>query len=270
MFAMRPRRALALFALGASILAPAVARAQSTTDGAVGGTVYDAAGAVVPGASVVVRNVQTNAEATTITDSSGFFRVVQLRPGGYDITITAAGFSPFKAQDTVVAVGNLTSLSPHLTVGGAGQTVTVTGENPLVNTSTPDVSSIVDQRQIDNLPINGGRWSSFALLTPGVVSNPSGFGLLSFRGQSELLNNNTVDGAHNTHAYFSDERGRTRLQYSSSEEAVQEFQVNTSNYSSEYGRSAGGVINTVTKSGTNSLHGQAFFRDRDNDWGAFT
>ncbi len=270
MFATRPRTAFAALAVAASILTPAALRGQSTTDGAVGGTVYDAAGAVVPNASVVVHNVQTNAEVKTTTDSSGFFRVMQLQPGGYDITITASGFSPFKAQGTTVVVGNLTSLTPHLTVGGTGQTVTVTGENPLVNTSTPDVSSVVDQRQIDNLPINGGRWSSFALLTPGVVSNSAGFGLLSFRGQSELLNNNTVDGADNNQAYFSEERGRTRLQYSSSEEAIQEFQVNTSNYSSEYGRSAGGVINTVTKSGTNTLHGQAFFRDRDNDWGAFT
>jgi Carboxypeptidase regulatory-like domain len=246
MFATRPRRAFTLLAVAASILTPAVTSAQSTTDGAVGGTVYDAAGAGVPNASVVVHNVQTNAEATTTTDSNGFFRVIQVQPGGYDVTITAAGFSPFKAQGTTVAVGNLTSLTPHLAVEGTGQTVTVTGENPLINTSSPDVSSIVDQRQIDNLPINGGRWSSFALLTPGVVSNSAGFGLLSFRGQSELLNNNTVDGADNNQAYFSEERGRTRLQYSSSEEAVQEFQVNTSNYSSEYGRSAGGVINTVT------------------------
>ncbi|HEX6495278.1 MAG TPA: TonB-dependent receptor [Acidobacteriaceae bacterium] len=268
MFAIRPRRVLALLAFATIALAPATIHAQSTTDGAIGGTVYDPAGAVVPNASIRIHNTQTNAEATATTDSNGFFRVIQLQPGGYDVTINASGFSLFKAQGTVVTVGALTNLSPHLTVGAEGQTVTVTGENPLVNTSTPEVSSVVDQRQIDNLPINGGRWSSFALLTPGVVSNSSGFGLLSFRGQSELLNNNTIDGADNNQAYFSEERGRTRLQYSTSEEAIREFQVNTSNYSSEYGRSAGGVINTVTKSGTNSLHGQAFFRDRDNDWGS--
>ncbi len=270
MFVSRSPRALALLALTTAVLAPVAIHAQSTTDGAIGGTVYDIVGAVVPNATVVVRNTQTNAEVTATSDAQGFFRVIQLQPGGYDVTITASGFSSYKAQNTVVAVGSLTNLSPHLLVGNTGQTVTVSGDNPLVNTTSPDVSSIVDQRQIDNLPINGGRWSSFALLTPGVVSNQSGFGLLSFRGQSELLNNNTVDGADNNQAYFSEERGRTRLQYSSSEEAVREFQVNTSNYSAEYGRSAGGVVNTVTKSGTNSLHGQAFFRDRDNDWGAFT
>ena len=125
-----------------------------------------------------------------------------------------------------------------------------------------------DQTAISNLPINGGRWSSFAILTPGVVSDSSGFGLLSFRGISTLLNNNTVDGADNNQAFFSEERGRTRAGYSTPQLAVEEFQVNTSNYSAEYGRSAGGVVNTLPRSGTNSVHGEADFFDRDNDWGA--
>ena len=99
------------------------------------------------------------------------------------------------------------------------------------------------------------------------MANSDGFGLLSFRGISYLLNNNTVDGADNNQAYFSEERGRTRIGYSTSQAAVQEFQVNTSNYSAEYGRSAGGVINTVTKSGGNQFHGELFFYDRDNDLG---
>src|SRR5207248_8335389 len=103
--------------------------------------------------------------------------------------------------------------------------------------------------------------SNFALLTPGVVNNSSGFGLISVRGISALLNNNTVDGADNNQAFFSEERGRTRAGYSSPKVAVQEFQINTSNYSAEYGRAAGAVINTVTKSGTNSLHGEAYFYD---------
>ena len=106
------------------------------------------------------------------------------------------------------------------------------------------------------------------MLIPGVGANTSGFGLLSFRGISTLLNNNTVDGADNNQAFFSEERGRTRAGYSTPKTAIEEFQVNTSNYSAEYGRSAGGVVNTVTKSGTNSIHGEAFFYDRDNVWGA--
>src|SRR5206468_10712095 len=137
-----------------------------------------------------------------------------------------------------------------------------------INFTSPDFAPTLDQTAISNLPINGGRWSNFALLTPGVVSDSNGFGLLSFRGISTLLNNNTVDGADNNQAFFSEERGRTRAQYSTTQAAVQEFQVNSSNYSAEYGRSAGGVVNTVTKSGTNQIHGNAFFYDRDNNWAA--
>ena len=120
-----------------------------------------------------------------------------------------------------------------------------------MHTQDVAISTTIDQNAIDNLPINGRRWSNFALLTPGVVSNADGYGLLSFRGISFLLNNSTVDGADDNQAYFSEERGRTRASYSVSQAAVQEFQVNASNYSAEYGRAAGGVINTVTKSGSN-------------------
>jgi hypothetical protein len=126
----------------------------------------------------------------------------------------------------------------------------------------------VDQSSISNLPINGGRWSNFVLLTPGAVNDINGFGLISFRGMSTLLNNNTIDGGDNNQAFFSEERGRTRVGYSSAKAAVQEFQVNTSNYSAEYGRSAGAVVNTVTKSGTNQYHGEVYYYDRDNEWGA--
>lgn len=116
--------------------------------------------------------------------------------------------------------------------------------------------------------MNNYRWSSYALLTPGVVSDSNGFGLLSFRGQSTLLNNVTFDGADDNQAFFAEERGRTRAGYSTAKASIQEFQVNTSNYSVEYGRSAGGVVNAVTKSGTNAMHGEAYFFDRDAEWGA--
>ena len=144
----------------------------------------------------------------------------------------------------------------------------VSSDLPQVNTTSAEFAPVVDQLQINNLPINGGRWSNFALLTPGVVNDANGFGLVSFRGISTLLNNNTIDGADNNQAFFSEERGRTRAGYSSAKAAVQEFQVNTSNYSAEYGRSAGGVVNTVSKSGSNQLHGEGYFYDRDNEWGA--
>ncbi len=242
--------------------------AQSTTDGAIGGTVYDTNGAVVASAKVVVRNNGTNAESTITTDGSGYFRVNKLQPGAYTVSISQQGFAPFKSEQVIVQVGSVTELSPHLAVGGNTETVDVSAEAPQINSSTPEFAPTLNQVAISNLPINGGRWSSFAVLTPGVVANASGFGLLSFRGISTLLNNNTVDGADNNQAFFSEERGRTRAGYSTPKVAIEEFQVNTSNYSAEYGRSAGGVVNTVTKSGTNSIHGEAFFYDRDNVWGA--
>ena len=257
---------LSVLAIGAML--SAIALAQSTTEGAIGGTVYDAAGAVVPNAAVVVHNNGTNAEQRVTTDSSGYFRVRQLPPANYTVTVTSQGFAPYKAENVIVQVGSLTDVSPRLGVAGSAETVSVTAETPQINTTSADFAPIVDQTQISNLPINGGRWSNFALLTPTVLNNGSGFGLISVRGISTLLNNNTIDGADNNQAFFSEERGRTRAGYSSPKVAVQEFQINTSNYSSEYGRAAGAVINTVTKSGTNSLHGEAYFYDRDNNWGA--
>src|SRR6476661_3523420 len=242
--------------------------AQSTTDGAIGGTVYDTNGAVVANAKITVRNNGTNAESTITTDGSGFFRVNKLQPGAYTVSVSQQGFAPYKAEQVIVQVGSVTDLSPRLAIGSSTETVEVTAEAPQINSSTPEFAPTLDQVAISNLPINGGRWSSFAVLTPGVVANSSGFGLLSFRGISTLLNNNTVDGADNNQAFFSEERGRTRAGYSTPKTAIEEFQVNTSNYSAEYGRSAGGVVNTVTKSGTNRIHGEGYFYDRDNDWGA--
>ncbi len=251
------------------LVASAMSLAQSTTDGAIGGTIYDKSGAVVGGAKIVVHNQGTDAEQTVNSDASGYYRVGGLRPGTYTVTITGGGLAGYKAEKVVVEVGNLTEISPKLGIGGTSEVVVVTAEAPQINYTSPEFAPVLDQTAIANLPINGGRWSNFALLTPGVVSDSNAFGLLSFRGISTLLNNNTVDGADNNQAFFSEERGRTRAGYSTPKEAVQEFQVNTSNYSAEYGRSAGGVINTVTKSGTNAIHGTGYFFDRDNDWGAF-
>ena len=242
--------------------------AQSTTDGAIGGTVFDTNGAVVANAKVFVRNNGTNAEKSITTDDSGYYRITNLPSGTYTVSINQPGFSPYKAAQVIVQVGSVTDISPRLIVGAKTETVEVTAEAPQINYTSPEFAPTLNQVAISNLPINGGRWSSFAIMTPGVVSDSSGFGLLSFRGISILLNNFTVDGADNNQAFFSEERGRTRAGYSTPKVAIEEFQVNTSNYSSEYGRSAGGVVNTVTKSGTNAFHGETYFYDRDNVWGA--
>src|SRR5207302_1088071 len=116
-----------------------------------------------------------------------------------------------------------------LAVGGAQETVQVTSEAPVINTQQQDFSTNINQTSINNLPTNGRRWSNFAILTPGTVPDGT-FGLISFRGISGLLNNNTVDGGDNNQAFFSEERGRTRIGYVVSQAAIREFQVNTSNF----------------------------------------
>ena len=247
---------------------PNALMAQSTTQGGIAGTVYDPTGAVVPNATVLIHNNGTNDEKSVSTDASGFYRVTNLQPATYTVTITATGFQTYRDGGIIVNVGALTQVSAHLVVGNVATTIEVTGQAAQLNSSTPEFAPALNQTAIENLPINGGRWSEFTLLTPGAVSDSNGFGLVSFRGISPLMNNNTVDGADNNQAFFSEERGRTRIGYSTPKVAVQEFQVNTSNYSAEYGRAAGAVINTVTKSGTNKIHGEAYFYDRSNRWGA--
>ena len=243
-------------------------QAQTAVDGAIGGTVLDSSGAVVSGAAVAVHNNGTNAEQNAVTDASGYFRVIHLQPGAYDVTVTAQGFDTFKSVNMTVQVGLLTDVQAILKVGNSAQTVEVSGEAPLVNTTSPDFAGVIAQETLHDLPENNYRWSAFALLTPGVVNDSNGYGLLSFRGQSTLLNNVTIDGTDDNQAYFSEERGRTRAGYSTIKAAVQEFQVNTSNYSVEYGRSAGGIVNSVTKSGSNQFHGEGYYNDRDSAWAA--
>ncbi|HJU54037.1 MAG TPA: carboxypeptidase regulatory-like domain-containing protein, partial [Pyrinomonadaceae bacterium] len=245
----------------------AVALAQSTTTGAIEVKVQDPNGAVVPNATIAVRNVETNQETTATTDDEGRARVVNLQPGTYTVTVNASGFGAFTQERIVVEVGVATPIEANLAIGETTGQVEVTAEAPVINTSQQDFSSNINQTSINELPINGRRWSNFALLTPGTAPDGA-FGLISFRGVSGLLNNNTVDGGDNNQAFFSEERGRTRIPYVVSQASIREFQVNTSNYSAEYGRAAGGVVNAVTKSGTNEFHGQVFFYDRDNRWGA--
>src|SRR5450631_381021 len=260
-------RVFALLILLGTVITPA-SRAQTAVDGAVGGTVVDASNAIVGGATVTVVNNGTNAEQTAKADSAGYFRVIHLQPGTYSVTITAPGFEPYKSVDATVQVGLLTTIDAHMQVGSTSQTIEVTGAAPLVNTTNPDFAGIIDQKVLHDLPVSNYRWSSYALLTPGVVNDSNGYGLLSFRGQSTLLNNVTIDGTDDNQAFFSEERGRTRAGYSTAKEAVQEFQVNTSNYSVEYGRSAGGIVNSVTKSGSNAFHGEGYYYDRDSAWNA--
>jgi hypothetical protein len=242
--------------------------AQTAVDGAIGGTVEDRSGAVVSRATILIHNNRTNAEQTVAADGSGFFRAIHLQPGIYAVTVNAPGFEAYKAENIIVTVGSLTDVEPRMAVGSTAETVEVSSAPPAINTTNNDFTNVIDQNVLESVPVNNYRWSAYALQSPGVVES-GGFGLLSFRGQSTLLNNITVDGADDNQAFFSEERGRTNVGYSTPKSAIQEFQINLSNYSTEYGRSAGGVVNAVTKSGGNQFHGEGYFLDRDSALAAF-
>ena len=221
------------FALSLILALSALAFGQSTVTGAIGGTVSNPNNEVIPNAGVTVKSTDTNKEDTATTDDQGRFRISGLQPGTYSITISGAGFSSFTKDGIVVEVGRETSITAALSIGPvSGGTVDVTSEAPAINTSQQDFSTNVNQTSINELPINGRRWSNFALLTPGAVPDGN-FGLISFRGISGLLNNSTIDGGDNNQAFFAEERGRTRISYSISQAAIREFQVNTSSYSAE-------------------------------------
>jgi hypothetical protein len=242
--------------------------AQTSTQGSISGSVLDPTGAVVPGVAVTIHNMGTNAEIKLTSDASGFYKAPLLEPGTYRVTFVASGFATFHANGVLVQVGQPTDVSPHLTVGASTTSVEVTELAPVLNLESPDFSASLNLRALQEVPINNRRWSSLAMTTPGVVSDSNGFGLVAVRGVSPILNNVEIDGADDNQAYYAEERGRTREAYSTTGAAVREFAVNTGVYSAEYGRAAGGVITSVTKSGTNQLHGQAYFWDRESKWNA--
>jgi outer membrane receptor protein involved in Fe transport len=250
-------------------LGPAALHAQSTTQGAISGTVMDSSGAVIPAASVTIQNKATNFTVKLAADASGSFYAPLLEPGNYTVSIMASNFAGYRADNVVVVVGQVTSLLPHLAVAASTSEVVVTEQTPIMNLSSPDFTDTLNSTALQNIPINNRRWSSLAMTTPGAVSDSTGYGYVSVRGIQYTLNNVEIDGADDNNEFYAEERGRTREAYSTSGAAVREFAVNTGVYSAEYGRAAGGVITSVTKSGTNQLHGQAYFWDRESNWNAF-
>lgn len=246
---------------------PVFLSAQALGSSGIEGTVMDSSGAVIPGATVTIRNVATGASRTVTADSGGRYRIVLLQPGDYEVVGEYSGFATVKRLGVRLEVGSTATVDLELPVAAAAETITVTEAAPVTEPERTEVTDIVSARAVENLPINGRRWDNFALLTPGV--SPDGtFGLVSYRGIAGLYNNNQVDGADNNQAFFSEARGRTRVVYTISQSSIREFQVGLSNFSAEFGRAAGGTINAVTKSGTNEFHGQAFYFLRDDIWNA--
>lgn len=267
--AMTHNKAMRALALACVLAGASMAPAQNTTQGAIAGTVFDPAGAAVPNATIVIHNDGTNAETRLTAGGSGEYKAPSLEPGTYTVTISAPGFSDLRTTSIVVQVQQVTELNPHLTTGAESSTVEVTAEIPAINFESPEFGGHLSNREIENIPINNRRWSTLALTTPGVTVDTSGFGLLQFRAIAPTLNNVQIDGADDNQAFFGEERGRTRAGYSTSQAMVREFSVNTGVYSAEFGRAVGGVVNSVTKTGTNNLHGEAYFYRRDDSLGAF-
>ena len=251
------------------LMVASVGLAQSATQGAISGTVLDPTGAAIPSATILIHNDATGANQTVSSSESGTFRAPQLAPGTYTVTITAASFTKQTETSVIVQVNLVTELNPHLSTGSETQTVEVTAQAPVLQFESPAYGGHLDNKEIESIPINNRRWSSLALTTPAVTNDASGFGLLSFRAISAVLNNVEIDGADDNQAFFSEERGRTRAGYSTSQAAVREFQVNTGVYSAEYGRAVGGVVNSVTKSGGNEFHGEVYFYNRNSSRSAF-
>lgn len=255
-------RTYLLLALAVCTVVPAAAQSLAGL-GAINGVVRDASGAVVPAAKVVVSNAQNGIRRNLETNESGLFAAPSLAPGeGYEVSVLKEGFAAYTAKEIAIQVGQNVTLNVNLDVKAQTQEVTVTTSAPIVDESKTGVSQVVGSREIQNLPINGRRVDSFVLLTPGVVSDGT-FGLVSFRG---IAGGNAylTDGNDTTNQFYNENAGRTRISTQISQDAVQEFQVLTNGYSAEFGRASGGVINTVTRSGGNDVHGTAywFFRNR--------
>jgi hypothetical protein len=253
---------LACFAMLFALCAGAFAQGNQ---GTLSGTTSDPSGAVLTGSKVTATNTDTGEAFTNTTNADGLFVFPLLPVGRYKIEAGHAGFSTLN-QNVQITVGAKVDLKLSLPVATGNETVQVTAEAPVVETTRSSESDTVGDRQIANLPTNGRNFLDFTLLTPNVVRDARG-GDLSFAGQRGTLNSLTVDGTDNNNTFFGQTLGRTgsgRAPYQFSQDAVQEFQVNTNGYSAELGRAGGAVINVITKSGTNNFHGTAFefFRDR--------
>ena len=253
---MRKNVAIFMFVLLASFAGAAFA--QTAGSGTITGTLTDPSGAVVPGAEVLVKNTDTGIERKTASNEAGIYNATFLRPGHYEVSASKAGFASVLRKELTLQVGETMTVDFSMILKTAQELVTVTGQESVVDTEKTELSQVVSTAQVENLPLAGRRWETFVLLTPN-VTNDGGTGLASYRGISGLYNSTAVDGANNNQAFFSEAKGRTTVPYVYSMDSIQEFQVSSSNYSAELGQAAGGVVNAVTKSGTNALHGDLFY-----------
>ena len=260
------KKSMRWFGLGAGvlglILAVALGGSAQTSTGTITGTVSDPQALAMVGVDVVVLDTDTGAKATYPTNASGLYVASLLEPGNYEVTASKSGFQTVIEKGIVLHVGETLTVDIQMPLQAAQGSMTVTEQAPLLETEKTAQSQTVTQSLVEGLPMVARRWENFVLLTPGVTTDGTS-GLSSFHGISGLYNGNSVDGANNTQAFFSEARGRAIIvAYVYSPDSIKEFEVSASNYSAEYGQAAGGVVNAVTRSGSNELHGDLFYNLR--------
>jgi len=264
-----------LLLIGLAFGLAGVMRAQTDT-GRVTGTVKDTTGALVPGATVTLTNTDTEAKQTRTADSDGSFSFAGVVRGSYKVEASSSGFVT-ASQSFVLQVSQVQTIEFHLTVGSASTTIEVTDAAPLVDLSTSSVGEVVEGKQITELPLNGRNFTQLALLTPGVTrgqygssasgvngdaetfrNQESGGGSISSNGLRQQANNYILDGLDNNEALVN------TLVFFPNIEGTQEFRVNTSVAPAEFGRAGGAIVQTSIKSGTNDVHGSAFWFARSS------
>src|SRR6266404_2390706 len=239
----------------------------ASASGRLEGLVLDSAGAAVPGATVVITNKETSVFTTLKTDEEGHFVALYLPPGVYEVSVEKEGFQKQVLQDTAVEVGTTTTLHPRLTVGHVETSVIVSASAVAVDPTQSSLGTVVDNQSIQSLPLNGRNFTDFALLTPGATTDGD-FGMISFNGIAGNFNNYTVDGGNNNNAFFAQQIGRTSIPFQFSEDVIQEFQVTSTGYEAEFGQAGGGLVNSVTKSGGNIVHGDGYYYIQDSAFSA--
>ena len=260
---------VALLAVLASIsFAPSAGAGQVTTATLVG-VVTDQTGGALPGATVNVRSIETDITRTLTTDADGRYRAAGLEPGQYEVTVELTGFQSTRRPDIRLSVGQNLTLNVTIGVGTIQDVVTVSGESPIIDTTSSSISAVVDAQQIRELPLNGRDFSQLTLLQPGVLASPTTSRQVD-RGMGTQV---SVAGARPNQISYQLDGTDVNFQGNGSPgsaaggllgvETVREFQVLINNYSAEYGRSSGGIVTAVTRSGTNSLRGSAFGFLRD-------
>jgi outer membrane receptor protein involved in Fe transport len=247
------------------VLFASVALAQTGT-GSIAGTIRDSSGGVIPGATVTATQASTNLSRSTTTNSTGYYLFPFLTPATYTIKASKTGFQSYVRENIVIDVNLTATIDTELRIGGTSQAVTVTAEAPVLETSSSSVGEVVSNTQIVELPINGRNSFGFAVLVPGVLA-PYGFSqtstmyndqFMSVNGSRPNQNTFVMDGGNATQPAFNG------LGFFPPLDSVQEYKIQTSNYSAEFSNSAGGVVNIITKSGSDRFHGSAYEFLRNN------